>query len=174
MDNALFYAVNYGTQNRFFDWLMPAVTEYKNWIFVAVILIAYLLWTKPSRGAIILLIAVLAITFGDFLSHRVLKEIFARIRPCNALPDVNLLTGCSASFSFPSNHAVNSFVLASVIGFFDKKLLAPALFLAALVAFSRVYIGVHYVSDVIAGALIGVGLGYGAVYLSKKYIGKLR
>lgn len=168
MDSALFHAVNHGMQNRFFDWLMPVATEYKNWIVVGIVLAVYLIRTNPKKGMIIILVAVVAFTLGDFINHRVLKELFGRVRPCNALPDVHLLVGCGKSLSFPSSHSINSFTIAAVFGFYDKRLLPFTIFAASLIAFSRVYLGVHYVSDVIVGGFIGAGLGYLAYRISNK------
>ncbi len=160
MDITLFYAVNQSLSNSFFDWLMPIASNYRAWSPVGIALIAYLVWKEPKRGILIILLLLTAVAVSDLINHRLLKELFARIRPCNALPDVNILTGCSGSYSFPSSHAVNSFTIAVVIGLFERKLLIAAILAAATVAFSRVYLGVHYPSDVIVGALVGSGIGY--------------
>ncbi|MFQ5432191.1 MAG: phosphatase PAP2 family protein [Nitrospinota bacterium] len=160
MDTWLFYAVNHGMENGLFDWLMPIITGYETWILPIIALIAYLVYKNPRQGLFIIAAAVLAVTLSDLINHRVLKEFFARPRPCNVLPDVHLISGCSGSLSFPSSHAVNSFTIAAIFGFYEKKLwifTAPA---AALVAFSRVYVGVHYPADVVVGAMIGIGFGY--------------
>ena len=168
MDSAVFYAVNKGMQNIFMDWLMPIVTDYKTWIPFVLLLAAFLIKKDPKKGLLVVLVAVIAVSVSDFVNHRVLKELFGRIRPCNALPDVHLLVGCGKSLSFPSSHAVNSFTLACVFGFYDRKLFWITLPAAALVALSRVYVGVHYPSDVIMGALVGAGFGYSAGLLLKK------
>ena len=160
MDTKLFYAVNHGLENGLFDWLMPIITGYETWVLPLIAISVYLVYKNPRHGMFIIGAAVLAVTLSDLINHRVLKEIFARPRPCNLLPDVHLLAGCSGSLSFPSSHAVNSFTLAAIFGFYEKKLwifTAPA---AALVAFSRVYLGVHYPADVVVGAIVGVGFGY--------------
>ena len=160
MDTKLFYAVNLGMENSLFDWLMPIITGYEIWILPVIALSVYLVYKNPRQGLFIIAAAVLAVTLSDLINHRVLKEIFARPRPCNVLPDVHLITGCSGSLSFPSSHAVNSFTLAAVFGFYERRLwiiTAPA---ASLVAFSRVYLGVHYPADVIVGAMVGIGFGY--------------
>ena len=160
MDTKLFYAVNHGLENSLFDWLMPIATSYETWILPGIALSVYLVYKNPRHGLYIIGAALLAVTLSDLINHRVLKEFFARPRPCNILPDVHLLAGCSGSLSFPSSHAVNSFALAAIFGFYEKKLwiiTAPG---AALVAFSRVYLGVHYPADVIVGAIVGIGFGY--------------
>lgn len=163
MDTELFYAINRGLKNRFFDWLLPLATDHNSWIIVIVALFAYIIWKNPRHGVILFATVVVAVTLGDFINHRLLKEFFARARPCSVLADVNLMTGCSASFSFPSSHAVNSFIIASALWFYERRLWYVTLPPAMLVAFSRVYLGVHYVSDVAVGALIGIFFGYCAI-----------
>lgn len=172
VDTWLFYAVNHGTENGLFDWLMPLITDYN--IVAAIAIAAYLIWKDPKKGFILCIVIILAVTLSDFTNHRVFKEIFARLRPCNVLPDVHLLTGCSGSFSFPSSHAVNSFTVAAVFGFYNKKLFYITLPAAALVAYSRVYLGVHYPADVVVGALVGTGFGYLAhrIYRSSPFTAK--
>lgn len=173
MDRTLFYAINHGIKNPFLDWLMPIVTSHNSWIPIGIILTTYLVCKNPKRGVLVFLLIVAAVIIGDMVNHRILKEIFARIRPCRELPDVYLLTGCGHSFSFPSSHSVNSFTLALLIGLFERKLLIIAILAASLVAFSRVYLGVHYPSDVIAGALAGIGIGYAAYWISSPGIIRL-
>jgi len=160
MDTSLFYAINHGLENGFFDWIMPIITGYETWIIPGIALSGYLVYKNPRQGLFIIAAAVVAVTLGDLINHRVLKELFARPRPCSVLLDVHLITGCSGSLSFPSSHAVNSFTLAAIFGFYERRLwiiTAPA---AALVALSRVYVGVHYPADVVVGAMVGVGFGY--------------
>lgn len=160
MDTRLFYAINHGLENGFFDWIMPIATNYETWILPGIALLVYLVYKNPRQGLLIIGAAVLAVAISDLINHRLLKEFFERVRPCNGLPDVHLISGCSGSLSFPSSHAVNSFTIAAVFGFYEKRLwliTAPG---AALIAFSRVYVGVHYPADVVVGAMLGVGFGY--------------
>jgi len=160
VDGKLFFAVNQGMRNSFFDLLMPAVSNYDLWIPIGVVILLFITWEKPRKGIVLFFTLIVAVALSDMINHRILKEIFARVRPCHVLSGVHLLSGCGKSFSFPSSHAVNSFTIAMVIGMFDKRLLAPSLLSASLVALSRVYLGVHYVSDVTAGAFFGVGFAY--------------
>ena len=111
-----------------------------------------------GRLAVVGIIFLIIVT--DQTGYRLLKEFFQRARPCFVLPDVLLPIGCTGTYSFPSNHALNNFAAAA---FFTK--LFPGyktlLFVTAtLMAISRVYLGLHYPSDIIAGAAIGVVFGY--------------
>ena len=72
---------------------------------------------------------------------------------------MRLLVACTGSFSFPSGHAAASFASASIIGHFSRRTAIPAFCIAVLVAFSRIYVGVHYPSDVLGGAVWGGVIG---------------
>lgn len=120
------------------------------WILIAVIL---LFFKKTRKCGILCLIAMaFCFIFGEVL----LKNIICRVRPCNQFPDVALLISRPTSFSFPSGHSGASFAAATTIFVFNKKFGIAALCLAALIGFSRVFLFVHYPTDVIAGALLGI------------------
>ena len=91
----------------------------------------------------------------DQTGYKILKEFFERIRPCNALSDVITPLGCTGSYSFPSNHAVNNFAAAVFYFKLFPNLKYPLFITASLVAISRVYLGLHYPSDILGGAIIG-------------------
>lgn len=95
-----------------------------------------------------------------------------RIRPCHTLPDIRLLVPCGGGKSFPSSHAVNNFAFAILLGSFFKEYKFHFIILASLVAFSRVYVGVHYPSDVIFGSILGCIIGFVFVYLHRNVIQK--
>jgi undecaprenyl-diphosphatase len=78
------------------------------------------------------------------------------MRPCNALENVHLLVHCSKAFSFPSSHATNIFTGMSILAFVYRRLKVGLFGIAALVAYSRVYVGVHYPFDVLSGAALGI------------------
>jgi undecaprenyl-diphosphatase len=168
MDTQLFFLINRGMANPLFDVLMPALTHQG---FLLVIPLAlYVLYagsrartpTGRSYGRdafFAVLIAILAVPLADALGNQ-FKVLIARPRPCQSLEGVRLLVTCSSSFSLPSSHAVTSFAYALPLLLLTRQFLplpwriAPVI-LAALVAFSRPYVGVHYPSDIIAGALLG-------------------
>ena len=79
-------------------------------------------------------------------------------RPCNALSDVRLLVGCTKSFSFPSGHATNAFAVATYLSYNYRRYFPCFFFMAVIIAYSRIYVGVHYPLDVASGALVG-GIG---------------
>lgn len=167
VDTQLFYLINVTLQNFIFDWLMPFITEKEHWFPVWGLVIILLAWKGGKEGRFILMFIIPLIILSDQLSSSILKPFFGRIRPSNALENVHLLSNKSQSFSFPSSHAVNFFALAVYFGYYYKKYLWWFLIVAAMVAYSRVYVGVHYPFDVIAGAAIGAGCAYIIIYLRK-------
>lgn len=166
-DQALFFAVNRGTENRAFDILMPFITSFGNFKYLLAALLAFMLFYNGKTRAVAI-VAVVAIILSDQTGN-ILKDLIERPRPCRVLHDVHLLVGCSGSGSFPSNHSANCFAVALTIFMKYRKTTAWAFAIAALVAFSRVYVGVHYPFDVIGGALLGLACGAIAVACSRWY-----
>jgi len=160
IDLDIFYFINHTLANPLFDKFFPFVTEVKNW-YIAYLILFLILIIKGGRiGRIAALLLILLIITTDQFSSFFFKNLVHRIRPCNALPDVRLLVGSTQSFSFPSSHGVNNFAVATYFYRIFPKLKWPLFIVATLMAFSRPYVGVHYPSDVIGGALIGVVFGY--------------
>ncbi len=165
LDNSLFYLINKSWSNKFFNMFMPTFSDFGCWQFLTIIGVTLLFfWGKKQRKyAFYLLLGLFISTVVVYL----LKTWTARPRPFMVLPNINLFIAMKeASFSFPSRHAVNAFMAVTLLSMLHKKFYY-LYFLAAIVAFSRVYVGVHYPSDVIAGALIGVILGYCILRIDK-------
>jgi membrane-associated phospholipid phosphatase len=106
--------------------------------------------------------AALAAVGVSALLVTVLKTLFDRARPPLANPTLDVVGSLPASASFPSGHAATAFAAAVAVGMIHPRLRRPLLALAFLVAVSRVYLGVHYATDVIAGSAIGALLGLAA------------
>jgi len=167
IDTQLFYFFNVTLQNVVFDWLMPFITNKTHWFPVWGLVIILLAWKGGKEGRLILLFVIPLIFLSDQLSSSILKPFFGRIRPCNGLENINLLINKSKAFSFPSSHAVNFFALATYFGYYFRKYIWWFMIVAALVASSRVFVGVHYPLDVTAGAIIGAGCAYLIIYMRK-------
>lgn len=162
VDLGIFYFINHTLQNAVFDAVMPVVTDL-NKIPAVLVAVAGLLVLLAARGgatgrsAVIVLI--ITIAFSDQLNSSWVKHLFERVRPCHVLNDVHLLVSCGSGYAFPSSHAVNNAAGAVVLSFFYRKWTAAFVAFAALVAFSRVYVGVHYPGDVLGGLLLGSACG---------------
>ncbi len=160
VDVSILYFFNHtlscGALNKFFT----IITNVNNWYIAYLILLGISFFKGGRKGKIAVLGVLILILITDQVSAGPIKDLFHRVRPCGALKDVITPLGCNGTFSFPSNHAVNKFAAA----FFFYKLFPKikwAVFIAAsLVAISRVYVGLHYPSDILGGAVIGSAFGY--------------
>ncbi len=121
------------------------------WISLGV---AFLLFKKTRIVGITMLVSLM---INGLLTNVILKALFARPRPFNVNPELLTLISKPTSFSFPSGHTSVSFAGALVLlKMLPKKAGVPAVILAAMVGFSRMYVGVHYPTDVLGGILVGM------------------
>ena len=141
-------------KNPFFDLVMPKITFLGDagliWIVICVIL---LLKPKYRKHGIRLGIGILS---SFLLTSFILKPIFARTRPFNIRQAAELLISEPGGYSFPSGHTAVSFCAAAIILSINKKAGIAAIALASLIAFSRMYLYVHFPTDIIGGILVGV------------------
>lgn len=153
----------------FLDYLMRFFTflgdEGWIWILTGVVL---LFFKKTRRIGISVCMALI---FSLLVSNIALKPIIARTRPFDLAEGIKLIIDSPTDFSFPSGHSSASFAAAVAIFCNNKKYGSLALVLSFLIAFSRLYLYVHFPTDVLAGSVIGVGCGYIA-YLITKHIKK--
>lgn len=154
------------------DLLMAAITTLGNHGLVWLILAGILLLTPKHRKAGVAVLAGLALEV--VCCNLVLKPLVGRIRPCDVNPAVQLLVARPDDFSFPSGHTGASFAAVSALYFSRSRLWMPSLILAVLIAFSRLYLYVHYPTDILAGALLGIMTGWAGNLVSAYANRKLR
>ena len=160
IDLSIFYFFNHTLSNGVFDKFFSIITSVNNWYIAYLILLLISFIKGGTKGKLAVLGIILLIVVTDQTGYKILKEFFERIRPCNALSDVITPLGCTGSYSFPSNHAVNNFAAAVFFYRLFPNLKYPLFITASLVAISRVYLGLHYPSDILGGAIIGSAFGY--------------
>ena len=157
-------------QCAFLDKVMPLITVLGDggafWIACAVLMILLKKYRKAGLSA------GLALIFGLLICNLYLKPTVARIRPYDYQEQlgimINLLIDKEHSLSFPSGHTIASFEAATAILLRHKKLGAAVMVLAVLIAFSRMYLYVHYPTDVIASVFLGIGLAFLASWIVNK------
>lgn len=159
-DLAIFYFFNHTISTGFLDKFFSIITSVNNWYIAYIILLGIAFFKGGTKGKIAVISLIILIIVTDQTGYRLLKELFERVRPCNALPDVITPVGCAGGYSFPSNHALNNFAAAVFLLRIFPKYKWIFLITATLVSISRIYIGVHYPSDVLGGAIIGSAFGY--------------
>ena len=150
-------------QSDFLDTVMPIITLFGEggifWIAWAVIL---LIIPKTRKIGLSMIIALL---LGLLVCNLTLKPLVARVRPYDLQEQdfgvyINLLINRQSDFSFPSGHTIASFEAAVVLLKYSKKMGIPALILAILVSFSRLYLYVHYPSDVLVSVVLGTAFAF--------------
>lgn len=158
LDHALFAKINLDWTNAFFDWFFPRITDLQKNPLTLLVLLPLLVFWYMRRGPTALrwiLITIVSVGLSDLAAYRGLKNLVERDRPEAAHVVLALRTDSHTGPSFPSNHASNMFAAATALSG-GLPHLAPIFYsMAALVAYSRVYCGVHFPLDVISGAILG-------------------
>ena len=145
-------------RNPTLDLLMPAITALGNSGLIWLLLAGILLLTPKHRRAGAAVLA--GLVLETICCNMVLKPLVARVRPCDVNTAVQLLIARPDDFSFPSGHTGASFAAAAALFADRNRLWIPSLILALLIAFSRLYLYVHYPTDILAGAAIGMMAGW--------------
>lgn len=141
------------------DKFMTSVTKLGNaGIFWIILTVLFLLIPKMRKTGVVMAAALI---IDLLLCNVLLKNLVARTRPYDLNTGIQLLVAKLRDYSFPSGHTAASFASAAALYFVgEKKLWKPALVLACLIAVSRLYLYVHYPTDVLGGVVIGIIAGY--------------
>ncbi|MBI3563852.1 MAG: phosphatase PAP2 family protein [Elusimicrobia bacterium] len=163
-DRFLLLKVNRDWTAESLDALMPVVTDLHRvpWFLYGVVpaALALWLWKGRKRALKVLVVAALAVAAGDLVGYRVLKPLVARPRPGREVSGVVERAPVRGALGFPSNHATNTAAAAAVLTVAYPGGAYAFWAVAALVAYSRVYVGAHYPGDVLAGLLLGAAIGW--------------
>jgi len=181
-DKWLFLKLNSQWTNPFFDAVLPFFRNSVLWAPLYIFIAAFIGLNYGKKGLWWALLFICTVAATDLIGARVIKEAVRRTRPCQDLVFMNyvrlLLKQCSGSYSFVSNHAANHFAMAT-FAFLTfrgvvKNWMLLAFAWAFFIAYSQVYVGVHYPLDVIGGALLGIGVGSMTAWLFDKKWGHFK
>ena len=165
MDFKILYLIN-KLHTPLLDRIMIFITELGNagiiWIAIAIIL----LFIKKTRKCGILML--ISLILGLILGNIILKNLIQRARPCWIDTNVTLLIPIPKDYSFPSGHTLASFEAATIIFLHNKKWGIISTMLAIFIAFSRMYLFVHFPTDILAGAILGIIISLCVYKLYKK------
>lgn len=167
LDRGILDFMSVTVKNVVFDFLMPIITTTNNhgeiWFLIALILI-FNRKTEVKRIGFTMLVAII---MGYALGEGCIKNIVQRHRPTLGIENYKFLVNIPTSYSFPSGHTTSSFAAAGVVWFSKAKYRIWALILAIVIAFSRMYLHVHYPSDVLGGLILGLTCAYVSVQIVK-------
>ncbi|BDS12693.1 phosphatase PAP2 family protein [Aureispira anguillae] len=179
-DQAAFGLINGTWHNDFLDVILPYWRNKKTWIPLYALLLLIIGKDRGFKTVWVLIIIGLTIGLSDQVSSQWIKKTIERIRPCN---DTNLgavreLVPCGGGYSFTSSHATNHFAFAMQLFLlfrlnWQKRYFVLLFFWAGLIAYSQVYVGVHYPLDVTMGAILGCFLAW-IVYWATAWLGIIK
>lgn len=157
-------------RNAFMDAVMPVITVLGDngyvWLGLSFALMAF----KRTRKTGFLIFG--AIFIGAVICNATLKPLVERLRPCVVRPDLAILAACETGFSFPSGHTTASFAAAGVLVLTHARFAWAGVILASLIAFSRIYMGFHFPTDVLGGMIAGTLAAFVAVEVERHIMRK--
>ena len=179
VDQAVFTFLNQQLAHPILDQVLPVYRDKLTWVPLYVIWMVVLLrrygW---RRTGLLLVLTALVIAVADQLAASLLKPWVASLRPCaRGLAEVRSLVACGGAYGFPSNHATNHVAVAVVFSltWVHGWLARTLLFLwATTIALAQVYVGKHYPSDILAGALLGTAVALLGIMIYRRWAGPLR
>ncbi|MCX6848665.1 MAG: phosphatase PAP2 family protein [Verrucomicrobia bacterium] len=192
-DLSLLHQINTAWAHPALDWLMPALSAIEAWLPLIIAAVLITAWRGGKRARIMLLCLGIAIGLGDGLISNTLKKSIGRVRPRDALAGITVRdlgtaspafmrlfekpvvkpsepNGATTGKSFPSSHTINMFAVATVIAFSYRNAGILMYLLAAAVGYSRIYCGAHWPSDIPPSMAIGVLVGLGVVFTSRRFL----
>lgn len=178
LDTQLFVFLN-KKNSPLFDKIMHWISDQESWYPLYILIIIYIIYKFKWKAILTIVFIALLVTLSDQTSVHLFKNVFERLRPChnsNLIDIVHLVNDhCGGKYGFVSSHASNTFAVAVFLSLlFKNRIFGFFIFSwASVVAYSRIYLGVHYPGDIIAGALLGASLGWLIYYFHKLFYRKV-
>lgn len=177
-DRYIFHLINSQWQNSFFDGLMPLLRNANLWLPLYLFILLFALLNLKKAGWFILLAACTP-ALTDLVSSHIIKEHIFRLRPCNdpsLVGQIRVLASyCPQSSSFTSSHAANHFGLATFISLTMRPVIGKWIYViylwALMIVYAQMYVGVHYPTDILGGAVVGVLAGLLTAWVFKNKVG---
>ncbi len=165
MEMSLLYAIQ-NLRCSFLDILMTAASAIGNGgaVWIAVTLLMLLIKKYRRCGVALAVALIFCLIFGN----GIIKNFVARSRPCWENNEIELIIAVPRDYSFPSGHTFSSVAAAICITYFHKKEGLLSILLAVLIAFSRLYLFVHYPTDILGGAILGTAAALTGIFVSKR------
>ena len=172
LDGNILFWIQQNTRQEFLTPIFKAISLIGNsgaiWLTVSLVLLSF----KKTR--VVGIMCIVAFGLSVIIDNIVLKHLVERARPFDDLTNIISLIKKPTDYSFSSGHTGTSFACAGVLyNKLPRKFGIPAIILAVLIGFSRLYLGVHYPSDVLAGMVIGITISYFSVVLVGRMMNKL-
>ncbi len=167
IDFPFLHFVNFKLLNPFFDAIMPIITRLGDGGLIWLVTIGIMLISKKYRK--IGVVSLISLGFCFFTGNYLIKPLVGRIRPCNIIDlPFEMLVPCLHDFSFPSMHTATAFSCAVVFLYADRKIGVISIILALIIAFSRIYLNLHFLTDVLFGMLYGTVIAVISVKFYRK------
>jgi undecaprenyl-diphosphatase len=170
LDTAGFLFLNRVLANPVFDFVMPFITNVHNWRVPVILIWLFLMIFGGKKGRWTGILVIVILVLSDQLSSSVIKPWINRTRPCFVVEGARLLINQVKSPSFPSSHAANTAAMAMLFSMKYRRLSILFVSIAFIVSYSRIYVGVHYPSDIFGGWVVGIVCS-GIVLVLEKQIG---
>jgi membrane-associated phospholipid phosphatase len=177
LDFYIFTLINQLWAHPVLDSIMPLLRNKYFWVPAYIFIIAFFVINFRWQAVWIFIALFLVILLSDQLSSGVLKPLFERLRPCRQAllsETIRVLVHCGGGASFPSSHATNHFGLSFFLSVLMYKripfIFVPMFIWAAAVSYAQIYVGVHYPSDILGGAVLGILIGVSLALMTKKLI----
>jgi undecaprenyl-diphosphatase len=172
LDNYVLFIINKYLKNKYLDILMPLITIMGNLGIIWVIIAIVLSLNSPYKTTVNLVILTLIIS--TTIGEGIIKHIVKRVRPCNIVCNNMVLITKPLSYSFPSGHTLSSFAVAKVLSIYFHEYELLFMVIAILIALSRLYLYVHYPTDVLAGIILGLLCSkIVLIIIGKGYLGQI-